>query len=262
MTIITQPIHVNGVEIPPVEIEREVQYHPAASLPEARYAAMRALVVRELLLQQAAMEGLADRLTATQHPDEVIERLLKREITVPEATPKECKTYYHNNLRRFYTAPIFEVSHILYLAPPNNKLVRQQALEKAQAALKELQRHPALFEHVARRDSACSSAGNDGYLGQVTQGQTLPPFEAALANMKPGEIRSTPVETDVGFHIIKLHHMSGGTQLPFEAVSSWIADYLRGEVWKRALSQYVQILAGQARITGFKLGATETPLVQ
>ncbi len=262
MAIVTQPIHVNGVEIPSVQIEREVQYHPAASLPEARYEAMRALVVRELLLQQAVQLGLADRLTAGANPDSVIEQLLKKELRIPEATEQECQTYYKNNRRRFYTAPIYEVSHILYLAAPGNEAARQQALEKAQASLSELRSHPALFEHIARRDSACSSAGNDGFLGQVTQGQTLPPFEAALAIMKPGEISAAPVETNVGYHIIKLHHRAEGAQLPFEVVSSWIADYLRGEAWKRALGQYIRILAGQANITGFKLEAASSPLVQ
>ena len=45
-------IEVNGIHITPEKINAEVQYHPAPSLQEARHAAMQALVIRELLLQQ------------------------------------------------------------------------------------------------------------------------------------------------------------------------------------------------------------------
>lgn len=51
-------------------------------------------------------------------------------------------------------------------------------------------------------------------------------------------------------------------QLPYEAVQDWIADYLKNQSWQRAVSQYIQILAGDAKISGFRLKAADTPLVQ
>lgn len=262
MQLVTQPIRINGVEISPGRIDAEVQYHQAPTLPEARYEAMRALVVRELLVQRAIELGLADRETINGDADEVIEKLLTQELKTPDPTSQECQTYYQNNLRRFHTSPIYEVSHILYLAPPDEPEARATAQARANVALAELKEQASLFENLARRDSACSSAKDGGFLGQVTQGQTLPPFEAALNRMKPADISSAPVETDVGYHIIKLHHMAPGAQLPFEAVEHRIADHLRQQVWNRALSQYIRILAGQATISGFKLDAAESPLVQ
>ena len=52
------PAFVNGVEISDHAINAELQYHPAGSVEEAREAAARALVVRELLLQAAARRGI------------------------------------------------------------------------------------------------------------------------------------------------------------------------------------------------------------
>ena len=52
------PAFVNGVEISDHAINAELQYHPAGSVEEARAAAARALVVRELLLQTAARRGI------------------------------------------------------------------------------------------------------------------------------------------------------------------------------------------------------------
>lgn len=51
MVSLAPGIVVNGVKISPEQINFEVQYHPAATLEDARYAAMKALVIRELLLQ-------------------------------------------------------------------------------------------------------------------------------------------------------------------------------------------------------------------
>ena len=51
------PAFVNGVEISDHAINAELQYHPAGSVEEAREAAARALVVRELLLQTAANDA-------------------------------------------------------------------------------------------------------------------------------------------------------------------------------------------------------------
>jgi peptidyl-prolyl cis-trans isomerase C len=53
-------ITVNGVKITIEQINSEVQYHPAPSLPDAKYQAMQALVIRELLIQQAIKLGLCD----------------------------------------------------------------------------------------------------------------------------------------------------------------------------------------------------------
>lgn len=262
MTVHTSPITVNGVEIPPDLINAEVQYHPAPSLAEARYEAMRALVVRELLLQRAIGLGLADRVTCTANADSVIDQLLKQELRTLEPTSTECRTYYDKNRERFYTKPVYEVSHILYLAPASDEEARAKALARAQETLQVLRSKPSLFGEIARRDSACSSSGSEGHLGQVTQGQTMPEFEAALKKLKPGELCSAPVATDVGYHVIKLHHMAPGAPLPFDVVAQWVADYLRAQAWKRELSQYVQILAGEAKISGFKLQGADSPLVQ
>ena len=80
--------------------------------------------------------------------------------------------------------------------------------------------------------------------------------------MQEREMSEEPVETEVGYHIIKVHKRAEGKQLPFEAVQDWIADFLKDQSFQRAFSQYVQLLAGEAKISGFKLKQADTPLVQ
>jgi peptidyl-prolyl cis-trans isomerase C len=253
-------ITVNGVKITPDQIGEEVQYHPAPTLPEARYKAMLALVVRELLLQQAAKMQLCK--DAPEIPEDVIDRVLDRELSVPTPDVEACLRYYENNKSRFRTSPLFDVSHILYLAPPEEKDVREKARMRAERAIEIIKKMPGEFDVLARSESACSSAKDGGYLGQIGKGQTLPAFEAALMGMKGGEISQEPVPSEVGYHVILLHRRVEGQQLPFDAVSDWIAGFLKQQSWRRAFSQYVQILAGQAEISGFHLKIAETPLVQ
>lgn len=254
-------VTVNGIQITPEQINAEVQYHPASSLIEAKYKAMQALVIKELLMQKASALGVS--LGGPQHkPEQAIDDLLAAEISVPEPDEETCRRYYDSNKRRFFTSPLFDVSHILYLAPPEDDETCAKAKEKADDALRRIREAPDLFESIARSESGCSSGKEGGRLGQLSKGQSLPVFEAALMGMKEGEISSEPVQTEVGYHIIKVHKRAEGQQLPYEAVKNWISDFLSKQCWQRAFSQYVQILAGEAEISGFHFKGSDTPLVQ
>ncbi len=255
-------IDVNGILISNEEINAEIQYHPAESLFTARYEATKALVIREMLIQRATELGLCDRDEAVKNPDEIIDALLEQEIQVPEADIESCRRYYENNREKFFTSPLFEVAHILYMAPPEDDAARAEAFERASNALERLKASPELFAEIAKTDSACSSAKDGGRLGQISRGQTMPAFEAALFQMQEGEISAAPVASEVGYHIIKVFRRVEGRQLPFENVTDWIAQELQEKSWNRAFSQYIQLLAGRARITGFRLDGAQNPLVQ
>lgn len=255
-------ITVNGVHISPEQIRTEIQYHPASSLPNAKYEAMQALVIRELLMQEAISKGISTREQMRHSSDEAIEHLLRHEICVPTPTEAECRRYYESNKTKFCTSPLFDVSHILYLASPKDQTERQEALSRARADLKQILKKTSYFKTIAKEKSACSSGKEGGRLGQISKGQTMPAFEAALMKMKAGDISREPVATEVGYHIIRVHRRVEGHQLPFDAVSEWIANTLADQVWRRAFYQYVQILAGKSKISGFRLKSSHSPLIQ
>lgn len=93
-------------------------------------------------------------------------------------------------------------------------------------------------------------------------GETVPEFERALFEGTWTGIFSKLVKTRFGFHIVAVDRRVPGRQLPFEAVRETIADQLGARVQKRALAQYVRVLAGRAEVRGVDLGAAQTPLVQ
>jgi len=255
-------ITVNGVKITIEQINAEVQYHPSGSLLEAKYEAMQALVIRELLLQQAAKLGLSSQAEGQDSVDDIIGKLLEKEINIPEPTAEECQRYYKNNATKFMTAPLYEASHILFLAPPEDEQARHAALKKAEQCLLKLRTDPQIFQELAKAESACPSGKLGGNLGQLGKGQTVPAFETALFAMKEGELSKEPVASEVGIHIIKVNRRVDGQSLPYEAVAQWISDYMTQQSWQRAFSQYLQVLAAQAKISGFILKSAESPLLQ
>jgi peptidyl-prolyl cis-trans isomerase C len=258
------PVSVNGVEIPYDVIAREVQHHPASKPIAAWQAAARALVVRELLLQQARRLGIepgprnGDNEQRETEDEVLIRSLIEHEVVTPEPNEQDCRRYYEQNRRRFRSEPIYEAAHILFAAREDQAEDYALAERDAGLVLAELRRQPNRFGELARIHSACPSGTQGGNLGQITSGQTTPEFEQALSALTPGGISEAPVRTPYGLHIVRLDRRIDGTALPFDLVADRIADYLRENVMRRATAQYVARLVSKAQITGIALaGASE-----
>jgi peptidyl-prolyl cis-trans isomerase C len=252
---------VDGVVIPHDAISREAQNHAAQTPIAAWTAAARALVVRELLLGEARRVGVAaspasDEEGRRETDDEaMIRALVEQEVATPVPDDDACRRYYDRNRKRFRSADIYEVAHILFAARRDDPGSFDRARADAAAALEILAREPGKFAELAKAHSACPSAEQGGNLGQVTASQTTPEFEAAMTALEPGAMSETPVETRYGFHIIRLERRIGGRELPFEFVRDRIAGYLAERVHRIAVAQYVARLAGLVRIEGVALPA-------
>jgi peptidyl-prolyl cis-trans isomerase C len=240
-----------------------MQHHAAAKPIAAWQQAARALVIRELLLQEArrlavAPQPASDGDGRRETDDEAIIRgLIEREVSVPEPDDDTCRRYYEQNRARFRSPDIFEASHILFAALPADKEAHAQARADAGAVLATLQENPDCFATLAQAYSRCPSAAQGGNLGQITAGQTTPEFEQALLALAPGELCAEPVATRYGFHVIRLDRKHEGRTLPYEVVAERIADYLRESVRRRADAQYVARLVSAAKIEGIELAGAD-----
>ncbi|MGF1611920.1 MAG: peptidylprolyl isomerase [Kiloniellales bacterium] len=263
-----QAIRVNAVTIPPEAILAEAQNHPAPSADAALTAAAEALAIRELLLQEARRLAIAATPQCDEggrretEEDALIRALLEENVTVPEADEFTCRRYYDNNRKRFRSPDLFEAAHILLPAAPDDAEAYAAALSQAERFIATLQRDAGVFAALAAEYSACSSGQNEGRLGQIARGDTVPEFEIFLMNLEEGQLCPVPVRSRYGVHVLRLDRRIEGRALPFDAVRQRIADYLQAASWQRAMSQYIRVLAGRADIAGVDLGGTETPLVQ
>jgi peptidyl-prolyl cis-trans isomerase C len=261
------PVSVNGVAISSAEIARETQHHASSDPDQAWALAARALAIRELLTQEAERLGIRAEPIEDEEgrretePEARLRGLLEREVIVPRAGEAECRRYHEQNRRRFRSPDLFEPAHILIAARPGDAAARADARRTAETLIAELQQRPGDFAMLARAHSACPSSRQGGNLGQIGPGQTVEEFEQALSGMAAGELHPRPVETRYGLHVVRLDRRIDGRELPFELVRERIADYLDEAVRRRALSQYVSVLAGRATVTGVDL-AGSGPLVQ
>jgi peptidyl-prolyl cis-trans isomerase C len=253
------PVSVNGTVIPGAAITREIQYHPAASPLRSWQKAAEALVLRELLLQELARHPVAatalvdERERRETEEEAAIRALIEREVRVPEPTEPELRRYYAANQAKFTSAEIVEARHILIAARAGDAAAFSAARAKAAELAAELSANPARFDDLARAHSDCASAGEGGYLGQLTPGETTPEFAAAVAGLADGETTPQPVETRYGFHLIRLERRIPGKIQPFELVAARIAAYLTERARRTATAQYLARLVSSARITGVEI---------
>lgn len=263
-----KPISVNGVTISRAAVASETQNHPASKPIEAWLAAARALVIRELLLQEAkrlAIEPnpLSDPEGRRETDDEaVIRQVVEQEVKTPEPDEAACRRIYETQNAKFRSSDLYGVRHILFPAKPGDRRARDEARTMAEIAIKTATEEPNRFGELAASLSACSSREQGGNLGQVSRGQTVKEFEQALALAPVGRVAPEPVETRFGFHVILVEAKLEGQQLPFEMVQGRIAEWLGAAAQHTALRQYVSVLAGRAEIKGIALDGATSPLVQ
>jgi peptidyl-prolyl cis-trans isomerase D len=140
-------------------------------------------------------------------------------------TDAKLREYYEQNISRYSVAEERRASHILISAAKDAPAEeRAKAKVKAEALLAEVRKAPGSFADLASKNSQDpGSASKGGDLDFFARGAMVKPFEDAAYAMKPGEI-SNVVESDFGFHIIKLVAVRGGDKKPFEAVRAEIVD--------------------------------------
>ncbi|MEW6097819.1 MAG: peptidylprolyl isomerase [Pseudomonadota bacterium] len=253
------PVSVNGVEIDAEAIALEMQQHPAPDPRAAWQAAAQALVIRELLLQEARRRGV----TATAEVDEqgrveVPEEALIRELLALHAAPPqpeeaECRRYYDSRIERFRTPELFEAAHILIEPAGHDEKAWQAAEAQARALIAQVGDDAQAFAEAARRCSRCPTAAQGGSLGQVRRGELLPVVQEALERLHPGTTAPSPVRSHFGWHVVRLHRRIEGRVLPFEMVKDRIADMLAARAWTVSAVRFVAGLVSGADIRGVRI---------
>ena len=255
------PILVGGREIPTEAIAAEAQNHPASSAEAAWEAAAEALAIRQLLLDEAERLGLVpdDARDEAGQPltreDALIDALLAHAIQTPKADEETCHRFFDHHSERFTTPLLVEAAHILIAADPADEFAMGLATGDARTIIRKLQDDPTRFEELARTHSACPSREQGGNLGQVQAGQMVKPFEEALFALPSGTLCPAPVRSRFGVHVIRAGHRIEASPLPFEAVRARIGEYLEEASYRRAVAQYIAILAEQAGVSGVELTA-------
>ncbi|MEO8022522.1 SurA N-terminal domain-containing protein [Polaromonas sp.] len=160
---------------------------------------------------------------------------VKKSITVNE---QDLKTYFEQNARQLSGNEERRASHILIEAPGSAPAAeREKAKEKAQQLLAGVRKAPDSFAEVARKNSQdTGSAAAGGDLDFFARNAMVKPFADAVFAMKKGDI-SDVVETEFGFHIIKLTDIKVPKQKSYEEMKPALEAELKQQMAQKKFAE-------------------------
>ena len=137
----------------------------------------------------------------------------------------EVLTFYNSNPESFQSPEQVRASHILLqVANDEPQEVRTQKRLEMAGIIGQIEKG-ADFAQMAQNHSDCPSKQNGGDLGAFARGQMVKPFEEAAFKMNPGEV-SDIVETEFGYHVIKLVEKNEARKEEFADVKDQITNHL------------------------------------
>lgn len=164
-----------------------------------------------------------------------------------EVTEEEALAYYEENKQQFEKAESVEASHILISTDPEDS-DEQKAEKRTQLeALRTQINSGADFAELAREHSSCPSKAQGGSLGSFTRGRMVPEFEAAAFSQDVGQIGDV-VETQFGYHLIRVDSRSEAGSTPFEEVKEQLTTYLGNQKQQKIVQDYVKQLRDGADV--------------
>jgi peptidyl-prolyl cis-trans isomerase D len=162
---------------------------------------------------------------------------IEKGITVNEA---DLKSYYDQNAARLAAKPEERrASHILIAVPKNaSPDVKAKAKARAEELLAEVRKNPDSFAELAKKNSQDpGSAANGGDLDYFTRGSMTKPFEdAVFALNKKGDI-SGVVESEFGYHIIKLTDIKADKPKTFEELKPQLEAQMRKDLAQKKYAE-------------------------
>lgn len=215
---------------------------------------------REISLAVLAPEDVATQVKVSEADIQNYYNSHRREYTEPEkirveyltlnietamaempVSDQEISDYYQANAARLAQPEQRSASHVLIAVPKNADAATKARLQaKAAQLTTDLQKNPASFASVAQKESQDpGSAAQGGSLGSFARGAMVKSFDDAVFSMKKGEIRG-PVESEFGFHIIRLDDIQPTTTVPLESVRTDIAAELRKQKVQTRFSELAE----------------------
>jgi len=158
-----------------------------------------------------------------------------RQVSINE---EDLARYFSENAARYTTPEERRASHILIAADKSLPAAdRAKAKAKAEALLADLAKNPNGFAELARTNSQDpGSAVKGGDLDFFGRGAMVKPFEDVAYGLKVGET-SGVVETDFGYHIIRLTDKRGGDKRSFQSVRAEIEAEVRSQLAQQKFSE-------------------------
>jgi peptidyl-prolyl cis-trans isomerase D len=166
-------------------------------------------------------------------PDAIAEQI--------SVTDADVKSYYDQNAKRYTVEEQRRASHILIGVKKGASDAEKSAAKvKAQKVLDQARKNPGDFAKLAKENSEDpGSAERGGDLDYFGKGMMVKSFEDAVFKLKPGEI-SDLVESDFGYHIIRLSDVKPASVKTLDEVKGEIAAEIKKQLAAKKYSELAE----------------------
>ncbi|CUH23346.1 putative parvulin-type peptidyl-prolyl cis-trans isomerase precursor [Jannaschia seosinensis] len=191
------------------------------------YEAMLDQLIQQQVLADAIARGAPEEAAIENETRALLATRKLEELTSEPLDDDEVQAIYDARFSDADAQTEFNASHILV-----------ETEEAAREIVAELE-SGADFAELARERSTGPSGPNGGELGWFGPGMMVPEFEAAVTELEPGEI-SAPVQTQFGWHVVKLNEMRDAEAPSLEALRPEIEAQLRNERLEAEIAQLME----------------------
>ncbi|MEB4590903.1 peptidylprolyl isomerase [Candidatus Thiothrix sp. Deng01] len=194
------------------------------------------LIITELARQEANKAGLAERQEIKDKVKDVTDKLVLNTWTQEKAASFKPSD---EELKKAYDERTGGENKYEYKA----RHILMKTKEEAEAIIKELE-SGVDFADLAKKKSTGPSAPTGGDLGWFKADAMVKPFSEAIAKMEPGTISKEPVQTQFGWHVIKLEERRDAKPPSFEEMK----PQLEREFEQKKMLEYMQELRSKADV--------------
>ena len=199
-----------------------------------------------------------EQLAAIGMSEEKLRNEIKQNLTINEllqnqtddvsdVKEEDVADFYKNNPENFKTAEKVQASHILIKVDQEEGAAAREQKRRKIEELSDKIKNGADFAQLARENSDCPSKERGGDLGMFERGRMVKEFEDTAFKLKVGEV-SDVVETQFGYHLIKLTDRQGADVQPLDNVRDKIVAFLNRQKKDEAINNYLTDLRGKAKI--------------
>ncbi len=204
---------------------------------------------QELEAALAASGTTIEELTANIKEQLATRKFLESKTEgIADATEAEAKEFYDTNPDRFKKPESIAASHVLIKFDETDtdetKAVKKVRIEEIRA---DIISGTNTFEAAATAYSDCPSKAQGGSLGNFGKGQMVPEFEVVAFTQEIDEVGDV-VETQFGYHIIKVTDRQEEGVVPYEESKEQIMTFLTGQKKQEAVSAFIKSLRDSATI--------------
>lgn len=227
-----------------------------AQLPEEqkRAAALSAAIEIKLLADEAAGKGLAETDAFKARMEFLRQRALHSAFVDNEVaaavTDEAVRARYDKEVAASTPANEIRARHILV-----------KTKEEAEEIIRQLQAGGD-FEAIAKEKSTDGAAAQGGDLGYFGPGQMVPPFEEAAFALDVGQFTTEPVQTQFGFHVIKVEDKRAQQPPAFDQVKDQIRTLLFRETYFEAVKNLREAAAIEIQDPALKSALDEEEAAQ